>query len=402
MSANTALYELIGRIREVKMPNECKLLNWFSSSFSIFDRVPSYSVLDSVIYLPLQGEIKRDPKNFWGLYREDGTLVSESAHVRGPGKNLVSGQLDCYQDLSSIEGEDAPPANYLYGGVASYHYGHFLLSTLSRFWLGIEKNLTGYKIVCHGTNIQDWFSQRIVREIFDAIGLKEDQFVIFNKPTRLRNIIVPGTSYQEGNFAHRVFAEWGNKVGSKLTDTLNAPKNYGPVYFSKSHLSSGVQRIVNEQELTRRLESEGVKVLFPEEMSVAEQVLIYQRSPVIMASVGSALHTSIFCKPSAKIIGITPHLRIDPNYGIVDMVNGNDSAYLYAPCVEVTTGERSRFVKEFELSDPIAAAEAMLRAANHMVDERINIVHKQDTDSATYFQAMHPVTYRQRAYFIEN
>ncbi len=378
---------------------QSSLLNWYSGTFVIYNDQPAVTIERNVVYMPVSNKSRIDLDKKWGLYDENGNLIPGAAHKRGPG-HVLFGQTE-RQDLSDVKKEDAPSGHYIYGGVAVVHYGHFLLSTLSRFWVDSRIPLKNFKIVCQGTDISYWFSLPHVRDVFHALGLSEENFISFDKPTVIGEIIIPHQSCQERDFGYQCFAELGNKIGENLTQKLDYRLPTTPVYFSKHRLHSGVQRFSNEEDMCHYLEKRGVQILFPEEMSLAEQVLVYKNAPVVMACLGSTLHTSILCQSSARIVCVTAEKTINSNFGIIDTINGNDSIYLQAPYVEVDYSERAHFLRQFQFINPIEVAETMLRAAEKINDTPILMKYNEDSNQRSYAQSMHQITFYRRRRLIE-
>ncbi|HTI00052.1 MAG TPA: glycosyltransferase family 61 protein [Acidisoma sp.] len=305
----------------------------------------------------------------WGIYDEDGLLVAASSLAKGPIRRTVGQSF--FQDLSNIELAQAPAEKYIYGGFIVSHYGHFLMTTLSRFWLSTEEDLASYRILCHGAGSpQGWFSHPFIKEIFFSLGLTEENFVSFDTPTVIPHCIIPSSSCVEHFYAHQVFSDLGNSIGSKLTANSTS-QNYGKlVYFSKHLLSRGVQGLVNEIELCEHLDRAGVEILFPERLSISQQISVYQDYAVVMACVGSALHTSILTKPSASLVCLSLADRINSNYGLIDSVNGNRSIYLHPEVQMVERAPDSRFDAQVRLLDPKNVAEGMLRHADRLMSSK--------------------------------
>lgn len=99
---------------------------------------PGIEVHEDVLYGPVASHAWHDEPH-WGIYDRAGHLVDAAAYHRGPGKTLV-GQSR-WLDRAASRAGDAPDETYIYGGILIEHFGHFLLSSVSRFWPFAEEAL---------------------------------------------------------------------------------------------------------------------------------------------------------------------------------------------------------------------------------------------------------------------
>lgn len=332
-----------------------------TNEFEFHQAAPAIEIHHDVTYMPVQGHVPWDQDPTWGIYNDDGELVEAAAYRRGP---FLVGQSE-RQDLSHIQAETAPAGNYLYGGVVIFHYGHFLVSTLCRFWMATKADLKDYKIVCHGHGTpEQWFSIPFVREVLFALGLTHENLVVFDKPVRLPRLIIPRPTCQEHNFVYRAFADLGHLVGHNLLRERDIPKSDTPVWLTKLGLPSGVQGLGNEEELLNVLQREGVEIVDPAVMPMPDKVGLFARRPVLMGTTSSAFHTSILYEPGARLVCLNLYPTINSNWVMLDKANENLISYYYSP-VETVEGPRAerRFDQEFRLLDPEGTAVELLRAA---------------------------------------
>lgn len=334
---------------------------WGSCDF--IEGRPEVKEFKNVIYYPKTNGVPAfEIDKRWGIYDESRKLIMDAAYLRGANQVLV-GQSEVAEDKEDIH--DAPDGVYIYGGPIHSHFGHFIISTLARFWSINPGN--GVKILCHShQKPSDWFSRPFTKDIFESLGLRESDFVCFSQPTRVERLIVPGAAFEEHHFVHQEFATMCHRVGRKLTDGNADGGKAGPVYLSKGRLPSGVRKIVNEHEVCEFLENRGVSIVFPETLSLSGQISIFSKHSVVCGSLGSALHTSIFNKDPSVILGIN-HLRaVEANFVMIDKVNNNRSKYVF-PSEEIyqIDGEEG-FSMSLRLAYPHRIAENILQIMDEM------------------------------------
>ena len=333
----------------------------YSNEIEVRESIPSCEIWRRAVYVPIEDLKPWELDKNWGLYQADGELIDAAAYRRGPGRNLV-GQQTKASNLNTSDFEHAPPGKYLYGGNLIGHYGHFLLSSLSRYWLMLFRDLRDFQIVCHGAGTPtSWWSNIFMREIFKALGLTVDNFVVFKRPTIVPEIMVPRPAAEEHNFTHRIFGQLGSTVGQALLRERNLRLNDRPVWLSKLRLGHGVQGIENEEEIITYLVEENVEIIHPQELSLLDQVALFHTRPVIMGSVGSGFHTKLLGGDAAKIICVNPHRTINSNYALIDEVSDNKILFL-RPEAESVSGS-ARYSMSHRISSPREVAECLLTLA---------------------------------------
>lgn len=337
----------------------------YRGPFDIRPDPPSVQSHSNAVFMPrtTHGSPQDDPG--WGLYGPDGVLIDAAAYRRGFGRTLI-GQSQA-MSFDKLEIESAPQHfRYLYGGHLFAHFGHFLLGVVPRLWMGLQLDLSDYKIVCHGRGTpKSWFSNRYIADLLASVGVKEDSIVNFSRPTRIASIVVPQSCYEEEHFACSLFAHWGNKIGQSLLAEYPRSGHSEPVFLAKTDVKHVVHGAVNEGELIVALEREGVEIIHPQKLSIASQAAIWRDRAYVFGSAGSALHSSILWQPGAQIVACSWQPNVHTNCGIIDVVNKNRITYTFPqtePLGRLKTQDQN-LQHAFRLNNPIAAAHEMLRAA---------------------------------------
>jgi capsular polysaccharide biosynthesis protein len=66
--------------------------------------------------------------------------------------------------------------------------------------------------------------------------------------------------------------------------------------------SSTTRSMVNEQEVEAALLAHGFETVYPERLSFAQQVQLFQGADMVVGTTGAAMANSIFCRPDARIV----------------------------------------------------------------------------------------------------
>lgn len=319
----------------------------------VIEADPPVLELRDVVYVPCTPGLYFHTDSAWGIYR-DGQLVPEAAYLRGPGDGLVG------QSWSSPvrPTQTAEDDTYIYVGTMQEGFGHFLLSSLDRLWM-MDRSA---KFLIHGySSPQTWFTlYPFVAEALSTLGIVASDFVLLDKPCRIRRLIVPGSSFRETHSAHMVYGRLGACIGSRLLagQTL-APGP--PVYLSKERLAYAIWKIVNEEVLTDRLARAGVEIVFPETLPLERQLELFQTRRII-GTLSSALHLCALAPRPCDMIVLTREPMLMSSFPLLDRVKRNRARYLAPEPPMEYLGSTEKVSLNCRLVDPVAVAEALLRA----------------------------------------
>lgn len=326
----------------------CTIL-WGSAD--IHDDDPQVRVVDNCAYLPYSHG------GVWGLFSSDGRPVLEAidfregVHVPGD-QRLPDGDRI---DVAAAEGSDT---TYIYVGRINFHYGHFLVNTLPRFWNISKIKTPNTKILYHGPmSVEQIFSTPYVNTIFSMLGLAPRDFVRFASPTKIKHVVVPKTSFEEQRAGFATYKALCNDIGRRISHNKGLSENIETLYFSKTRLKSAVGIITNEIEVEEYMREKGARIVYPELLSFEEQLSLMSAADNIIASAGSFLHTSIFCSPrNITCLNVTE--QINSNYTIIDRLNQNSAGYYYPTAMQVLPQQEGYLTARY-LPDARAVAERL-------------------------------------------
>jgi len=217
--------------------------------------------------------------------------------------------------------------NYLLAPVSN-HYGtkkksHPAFSTLL---LPKCKKLKGRSIIVRGGaywhKIQDGLPALYLAELAGFDFSKIDHFIIQDKTidknsiyTRIGIPLEKQVRLHSQNDAYAceelLFSSWYDRKGNwykdyllkmikpKTVADLNFPKR---IYISRSRVNT--RRVLNEEEVINFLENYGFECVHNEDLTIDEQIQLFQNATHIISGHGSQLTNIIFCKPGTKVCEI--------------------------------------------------------------------------------------------------
>ena len=321
---------------------------------------PTIEIHRDCIYVPMNNQLNFWEDFSWGIYDANGHIIEAAAFCMLPNMTK-SGQGEvCNLEISNLE--YAPCDQYFYVGNIMNHYGHFVCSSMSRLWA--LPRFLNIPLVGHAMGDPTaWFSwsQTNITALFGSAGVEKKDFAAFDRPTRIRELVIAGPSFVELNYAHLIHSTSANRWGDKLVLSEDISSEIEAVYLSKEKISmqSG---IINEAVLVEYFREAGVKIAYPETMSLPEQVALFQRAKRIIGQSSSAFHTSIFSasRPNQVFVILNHHKDfISDNHALIDAVNKNRSYYVY---LEMDESKSSLYVK-----DPRASAKLIIDFAYSLV-----------------------------------
>ena len=305
----------------------------------------------------------------WAVFDEKRQLVTGSSYMRG-GNNGVLLELNTFVPQQTISVD--PDAQfhhekglYFWLGQMHTHYGHFLLSSLQRLWALDEYERHDITLVIPSNDLDKCFSLQHIKESFEALGIRREQVISASEYDVFPDLKVPEPAFVENASVSSCWGDFMRKLGESLSPPLQRPLDDTPVYFSKERLASGVRRIEGESDLSKILASRGVRVVYPEELSLPEQIKIWREHKTFGSFSGSSLHTGAFVREK-NIVSVHGNSNALTNQTMIDEVQGHKSIYLNAEDQRAYVGKEAMFDSVDRLLDPERVAAGILSAFDHL------------------------------------
>ena len=105
------------------------------------------------------------------------------------------------------------------------------------------------------------------------------------------------------------------------------------IYISRKKV--GRRELVNEPEIWGFLSKIGFEIVYCEDLSVKEQVVLFSSSSFIICSHGSALVNLVFCNPKTIVIDIFNEKHINPCFWFISKINNLNYHYFLGQAVPI-------------------------------------------------------------------
>jgi len=241
-------------------------------------------------------------------------------------RSIIAETFTCYWDrrfhhalIRSPKGykfKEAPNAAKALSGRYLYldfqhisHYGHFIADVLPRLW--------AYSYARDYLNIVDLKilltrkSEPFIHELLKFFGFTKDDIYEIDHPVMVEDLFVATKALQLQDYVAPVLQETWRTIGFRATTSLIGAKR---VYLSRARHPQ--RMLLNESDVEQLFRAEGFEIVYPEELSVSEQINTIIRSEIVAGTSGSNLFTlafqqklkSIFIITSPALIHITDSL----------------------------------------------------------------------------------------------
>jgi hypothetical protein len=170
--------------------------------------------------------------------------------------------------------------NSLYLGHYTGHYGHFLLETLSRFWifLNSDEEFKKYDNIVfhpflHKTPSPDKFSP--AKTCFECFGLATSKIILITEPMCFENLTVPQSFFEinyrarkEMSGVYKKIRDFAINLHSSRVGLVNRILGWGKdeklQIFLSRRKTRGYRPMANERAVERAFAKAGFKIFHPE------------------------------------------------------------------------------------------------------------------------------------------
>ena len=199
--------------------------------------------------------------------------------VRGSLLQRSYGQVGFAADPPSTARTD--PRSVVFAGHLSYHFGHFILESLSRLWYASQHPEQPIVWACRPEPLPPaWHGWQ--RQILDVLGLR-NEVLLLTEPTRFRFVDVPQPGYRVKDFFSRQHADFLAAYPARARDPDLR------IWLSRSGTSSEY-RSLHADRLEQQLAEHGWTILQPETLPISDQLELLATAGRVAGEQGSAFH----------------------------------------------------------------------------------------------------------------
>lgn len=206
------------------------------------------------------------------------------------------------------------------------YYGHVTTEIISRLWAwSTAKQLYPdlKAIVTPKEGSKDIPSYE--RMILGAFGIEDSDIVCVNKPFVVESILAATPMFANPKYVHPSCRD----IWDTIRDRLRTSSEDRPRKIFVNRPTGLARECRNGEDVVDVFRSFGFEVLYPENMSLGDQVDTFAKADVVAGFGGSGMLNSIFSdSPGTKIV-IAPNTYTAANEYLISSVNGDEIHYLY-------------------------------------------------------------------------
>jgi len=287
----------------------------FGDGLRVFDGSPTIIEVSDAFFVPGSN----------CLYDRNGVRIPESCTRRRKGltEYVSAGPVTASLPIDYITLNE--PLIYL--SFVPNHWGHFLTEGISRLWAPLEYPELG-KIASFYLPTGLHLNSNIT-DFINLLGLKiHARGYSHTRSIKFRKIFIPAASFSDGGEAYSVHQKPGVHASNSHLHENHLPVSDQPVFLSRSRFNSK-REIQNQLELESALARKRFLIVYPEELSLPEQILLFNTHRHFFGCWGSAFHTALLTRSPGRISShIICHRSSLPNHLLVDSILGNDANYV--------------------------------------------------------------------------
>ncbi len=251
---------------------------------------------------PLRCDIFEDVTLLPMLYVDANPITSFALGAYAQGKAIAEVHRFIWgkqysKQLPPMQAQKILHEEVIYGGVFLGHWGHFLIESLQRLWYTKQCKLPIVWLRGQEYHKNTPFFTAAQEEVFRGLGI-ENSHIFLQEPLQFSKVHIPQPGFELGHYAHPEHLQFlGYHEGEVRKGKY--------VYISRSHFPG----CINEKALETRLQALGWEIVFPEQLSVSEQLHVLTNAEVCLLFAGSAQHTLLCAKNSNTRFIVIPRVH---------------------------------------------------------------------------------------------
>ncbi len=306
-----------------------------------------YKIIENGYFVP-QGIISE----FDLVYDSNRNIVLESTLRRGEHKEKDRSEAPAILPSNIKSSHEYNDETLLFlGWYDVIAYGHWLTEGLARYWYLLDQEKHGLKIPTASTLLT--LKRKIKHNLFnrrpqhwkagiDTFGILSDDFLHCSKPIQAKKIIVPECSMHNWGEIRDEHLQVTQRIAQHMINIEKVEHDLTPIYLSRTKLKQPNRSLNEENKVEDYCKSIGFKVVYPEQLSLVDQITLFNTHDTFIGFVGSAFHSIMFraIDRQASCVYLsdgTQHV----NCKLIDSLMDNKATYI--KCVEKTSSARKEY-----------------------------------------------------------
>ena len=276
------------------------------------------------------------------VYTADGKLIEDSRRVTVPADMPTA-----FDTLARVErgfGQYAPDRvtvpddvarddrHVLFIGASWEHYGHFIIDAMSRLW-ALPHCSADLPLLFLDRAGARYDGTAYAKTVVDAMELGP-RLISMDRATLVRRMTIPEPAIQHAFRIYHALPTPHAAVARAVLRDGHDDFRGRPVYLSRSALGAGLRKSSAEAQLEDGVRKLGMAVVYPERLTLADQIVLFNTAGLIAGTIGSAFHTALFSTRAAELrMLMLTWEKINNRYPMIDAVVGARASYVNASAI---------------------------------------------------------------------
>lgn len=184
--------------------------------------------------------------------------------------------------------EEVVQEKVIYIGIFFAHWGHFLVDLTSRLWIFTDNTFdcSNYKVAYLGEEEPEGN----YLEFFKLLGISENQLIHVKKPTKFQEVIVPQQGFRPCIWYTEEFQHMFDVLVAKSICDQKVIERYGDakrIYFTRGNFGKAKATEFGEGYMEQCFCKQGYVSIAPENLSLKEQIYVWNNAKQIVCMNGS-------------------------------------------------------------------------------------------------------------------
>ncbi len=292
-----------------------------NTSYQRISDLEVQEVLSGTI-IPMERIEIDNTKSFYisgGVYDENMELIPLSLNKRVSPPNFYWSYDDWYSGFDKFNlKQNTKDKTIIFLGAFHPHFAHFILESMSRFWIFLNDEYLNAECVYISEN-------EINRDYFDWIklfGVNPSRISRLTEKTTYSKVIVPEMSLRLHDYYHPRFKSIIDKIILKVPFKPNN-KVY---YISRKNI--GNKRIFGEKSLEYFFKILNIEYLYPETLSAEELIFKLKSCKKVVAISGTSSHNSLFMSDNSILVCLNRSPHLHPPQSMIDHMKNLKTTYV--------------------------------------------------------------------------
>lgn len=226
------------------------------------------------------------------------------------------------------------------------HFGHAMTEQLSRLWAlpKVRELAPDVKAVLAVNTRKEL--QPFELELYGAAGFAPDELVLLHEPTRVERLLAATPMFSMPHYVHPAIEDTWQRVGDALASRATLQPHADRIFISRRIRK---RACLNTDAVEDLFTSHGFEVVYPEDYSMADQVVMFRRAEVIAGFAGSGLFNICFAPGTKTVIMLAHAAYSATNEYQMASVRGHDLISIVSD-IDRTEDQDARKVPLFQSS----------------------------------------------------